>query len=287
MVRRTWLAVLATVAVCALFAAHAVAALLDARYLDSAHVPSPLIRHVQIAAPAKRSKPDGAELVARNMFCSTCSPEPGPTSLPATSFVPDAQLIATSIGRDPAATIAVPGSGVQGSFGVGDPVPGVGTITQIGFITVELVDATGRTGTLSLLPHTTGGHSDADAATSAPVAADPFEGRVRRIDDTTYEVERSLVRDLVGGNVKAGGVRIVPVTTAGKLDGLRVIGVRAGSPAAALGLKSRDVLQAINGDRIESANTLLGFYAQLDSLSNVELAGTRNGKPLTLHLRLH
>ncbi len=285
MVRRTWLAVLATVAVCALFAAHAVAALLDARYLDSAHVPSSPLRHVQAAAPAERSTPDGSQLVTRNMFCSTCSPVPGPTSLPATSFVPEAQLIATSIGRDPAATIVVPGSGVQGSFGVGDALPGVGTITQIGFITVELVDAAGRTGTLSLLP-STGGRSEADAATSAPAAADPFEGRVRRIDDTTYEVERSLVRDLVGGNVKAGGVRIVPVTTGGKLDGLRLTGVRPGSPAAALGLKSRDVLQAINGDRIESANTLLGFYAQLDSLNNVELAGTRDGKPLTLHLRL-
>jgi hypothetical protein len=287
MVRRTWLAVPATVAVCALFAAHAVAALLDARYLDSAHGPSPL-RHVQIAAPAERSTPDGNQLVARNMFCSTCSPEPGPMNHPATSFVPEAQLIATSISRDPAATIVVPGSGVQGSFGVGDALPGVGTITSIGFITVELVDAVGRTGTLSLLPTSPSGRGAADAETSAaPAAAEALDGRIRRIDDTTYDVERSLVRDLVGGNVKAGGVRIVPVTTDGKLDGLRLIGVRPGSPAAALGLKSRDVLQAINGDRIESANTLLGFYAQLDALSTVELAGTRDGKPLTLVLRLH
>jgi hypothetical protein len=284
MVRRTWLAVLVTVIVCASFAAHAVAALVDA-HLDTAHVPAPLVRHVESAPPA-RMKLDGAELVARNMFCSTCSPEPGPTSLSPDVFVPDAYLIATSIGRDPYATILVPATSVQGSFGVGDTVPGVGTITHVGFINVEVTDAIGRTGTLSLLPRTAGGRSERDAATSAPAAADPFAGRVRRIDDTTYEVERSLVRDLVGGGVKTGGARVVPQATDGKLEGLRLVGVRPGSPAAALGLQSRDLLQAINGTKIESANTLLGFYAELESLSTVELAGTRNGQPLTLLLRL-
>jgi hypothetical protein len=46
------------------------------------------------------------------------------------------------------------------------------------------------------------------------------------------------------------------------------------------------VLQAVNNQKIESANTLLGLYAQLEQLSTVELAGTRGGKPLTLTLRL-
>ena len=45
-------------------------------------------------------------------------------------------------------------------------------------------------------------------------------------------------------------------------------------------------LASVNNEKIESANTLLTFYAQLDSLNNVELAGTRAGKPLTLTLRL-
>ena len=42
----------------------------------------------------------------------------------------------------------------------------------------------------------------------------------------------------------------------------------------------------MNNTKIESANTLLGLYAELDKLQTVELAGTRKGKPLTLTLRL-
>ena len=46
------------------------------------------------------------------------------------------------------------------------------------------------------------------------------------------------------------------------------------------------MLQAVNNQKIESANTLLGLYSQLEQLNTVELAGTRAGKPLTLTLRL-
>src|SRR5690606_25847965 len=102
----------------------------------------------------------------------------------------------------------------------------------------------------------------------------------------TFEVDRSLVRDLVGGSVGAAGARIAPITKNGKLEGLRLFGVRPSSIAGALGLKNGDVLEAVNNQKIESANTLLGLYSQLDQLGTVELAGTRGGKPLTLTLRL-
>jgi hypothetical protein len=283
LVRRTWLVALVTLIVCASFAAHAVASLAEARYLDTnAHGPAPL-RSVQVAPPA--ITPDGTQLVARNMFCSTCEVSPGPTNGFSPVFSPDATLIATSIGADPSATLRANATAAQGSYGLGDVIPGVGTVTRIGFVSIDVTNETGDTGTLSLL--SPGGRSDAGAATPAPAAADPFDGRIKKVGDTTYEVERGLVRDLVSGSVKTGGARIAPVTKDGKLDGLRLIGVRPGSPAAALGLANRDVLQSINGTKIESANNLLDLYAQLDKLSTVELGGTRNSKPLTLVLRLH
>jgi hypothetical protein len=285
LVRRTWLVALAALIGCGLFAAHAVGSLVEARYLDTdAHGPVPPTRPVQVAvaAPAR----DGSELVARNMFCSTCTPEPGPTESSPAAFVPAATLIATSVGREPSATLHVPATDAQGSYGLGDAVPGIGTVTRIGFVSIDITDAHGAVGTLSLLAPQTPGGRDASAATPAPAAADPFEGRVKKINDTTYEVERSLVRDLVSGTAKTGGARIAPVTKDGKLDGLRLIGVRAGTPAAALGFKNRDVLEAINGTKIESANNLLDFYAQMEKLTSVQLEGTRDGKPLKIELRL-
>jgi hypothetical protein len=294
LVRRTWLFVLVTVLACSAFAARAVAALRDARDVEAPLPPvSPLPGPREVIAPPRQVR-DGSALVTRNMFCSSCAPAiatigPGP----ADGFSPDALLIATSVGREPVATLRVPTSEVQGSFGVGDRLPGVGTITRIGFVSVDLVDALGRRGTISLLPAaiatatTAGGRSDAGAATPAPAAApDPWHGRIDKLDDNTFAVERGLVRELVSGTMQTGGARIIPLAKDGKLDGLRLAGVRGGSLASAVGLTNGDVLQAINNTRIESANTLLDLYAQLDRLQSVELAGTRAGKPMTLTLRL-
>lgn len=280
--RRTWLVSLATVIACAAFAARTVSSLTDASYLDS--VPpkqAPLPQVVQVAPPV--NKPDGAELVARNMFCSTCETpgEPGPTD----SFKPNAVLIATSIGSDPRATLRVLDRDVQGSWGIGDVVPGVGRIEQIGFTSIEVADGS-RRGTLSLLDGIPGGRSEASAATPAAAAAAPFSDRLRKIDDHTFEVDRSLVRDLVGGSVRTGGARISPISKNGKLEGLRLSGVRPTTIAGSLGLQNGDILEAVNNERIESANTLIGLYARLEQLNTVELAGTRRGKPLTLTLRL-
>jgi hypothetical protein len=284
--RRTWLVALAAVIACSAFAAHTVASLVDASYLDVVPRQPPLPQVVQAPAPA--GTPDGASFVARNMFCSTCAALPGPG--PTDSYRPDAILIATSVGAEPRATLRVPATEAQGSWGVGDVVPGVGRIERIGFVSIDVIDVADpkRRGTLSLfdargLP---GGRSDAGAATPAPAAADPYADRIKKIDDHTYEVERALVRDLVGGSVNTAGARIAPVTKNGKLEGLRLFGVKPGSLAATLGLRNGDVLQAVNNEKIESANTLLGLYSQLDQLSNVELAGTRGGKPLTLSFRL-
>jgi general secretion pathway protein C len=283
--RRTWLVTLASVIACSAFAAHGVASLVEAAYLDGLPPRQAPLHPVQ--APTPTRTPDGSALVARNMFCSTCTPtggEPGPTD----SFKPDAILIATSVGADPRATLRVPATEVQGSWGVGDVVPGVGRIEHVGFTSIDVVEVagSGRHGTLSLFDALPGGRGDAGAATPAPAAADPFADRVRKIDATTFEVDRQLVRDLVGGSPRAAGARISPISKNGKLTGLRLFGLRKGSLAESMGLQNGDVLEAVNNQKIESANTLLGIYAQLDKLNVVELAGTRHGKPLTLTLRL-
>jgi hypothetical protein len=286
--RRTWLVALAAVIVCSVFAAHGIASLVEAQYLEPAPSSRPVSLHtVQVPAPINVITPDGSTFVTRNMFCSTCA-APGGGSGPTDSYQPPAILIATSVGADSRATLRVPATEAQGSWGLGDVVPGVGKIERIGFVSVDVIDIAdpNRRGTLSLFDQLSGGRSDASAATLAPAAADPFADRVKKIDDTNYEVDRSLVRELVGGGGGASNGRVIPITKDGKLDGLRLAGVRTGSVASAVGLRNGDVLQAVNNTKIESANTLLTLYSQLDQLNNVELSGTRGGKPLTLTLRL-
>jgi hypothetical protein len=292
LVRRTWPLTVVTITVCAAFAAHGASSLLDASVPEpsppQASTPQPVPAPV-IAARAK----DGNAFAERNMFCSSCSPvvaaKPGSTD----SFVPDAVLIATSLGEEPRATLVVRANQAQGSWGIGDRVPGLGTIQRISYISTEIVDDSGRHGILSLLEESpAGGRGVAGAATPSPTAAaeppDPYADRLRKIDDTTFEVDRSLVRELVGGSMTKAGARIQPqMDKNGALDGLKVLGVKTGGLANRLGLQNTDLLQGVNGQKIESANTLLAMYAQLDTLNTVEINGMRRGKPLNITLRLH
>lgn len=287
--RRGWLVATVAVLACAAFAAAAVTSIVEATYLGPSAT-SPSVAPV-VAAQARPSPPrhrsDGGALVARNMFCSTCAPTAtgaDPTDGP--SFAPPAVLIATSIGRQPRATLRATTTDAQGSYGVGDVVPGVGTVERIGYASVAIYDTRSRRrGTLWLDQNRATGRGELGAATPA-ATAEPWDGRIRKLDDHTFEVDRALVRELVSAGARPNGVRVAPVTDHGALVGLKLNGVQPTSIAGALGLRSGDTLQAINNTRIESLQTLIDLYAKLDQLNNVQLDGTRGDQPLTIELRM-
>jgi S1-C subfamily serine protease len=200
-------------------------------------------------------------------------------------------LIATSVGADPSATVRVIPSDVQGAWGLGDTIPGLGRIDHVGPKTITFVDAAGRRARLDLLDPAAvdpgAGAATPGAGSAAAIAsADPFAGRIRKLDDHTYEVDRALVRELVSGAAKPGAVRIVPVLDHGQVDGVRFGGVKPDSLPAAIGLHSGDVLATIDGAPIRNAQQLLDLYASLDQKSAVQLGGSRAGAPLAIELRL-
>jgi PDZ domain-containing protein len=278
LVRRTWIIAFVTVVVCATFAAHAARALTAPEELVPARTPPP---------PKPRTAPvirnlDGSPVVERNMFCSMCLPDPEPCPTCENTLSKLAELIETSMASDPRATLRVLASEVQGSWGLGDSVPGLGQIVRIGPTSIDIVDLHGRIGRLSLREVVA---TAPPPPTTAP-QTDPWAGRIKKLDDKTYEVDRQLVRDLVGGVVKPGTLRVLPIVENGEVKGLRFYGVGAGSIPAALGLKTGDTITQIDGEPIKNINQLLDLLAKLDQINNVEIAGTRAGKPLWLGLRL-
>jgi hypothetical protein len=286
LVRRTWLVTLVTIVVCAGFAARAVASLVEADYLSPEGTAPPLVQPGRPHAQP-RHLPDGSTFAERNIFCSDCvRVGPGPTD-PSFSGSP-ALLIATSIGQLPRATVRVLATEVQGSFGLGDAIPGVGKIERIGWRSIDVVDGAGRRATLSLLDASPAGAGAKGAATpqaSDQAPASPFAGRIKKIDDHTYEVDRALVRELVSGQ-SAGGMRAMPLMDKGEITGLRITMARPGSAAAEIGIKPGDAFTSINNEPIKTAQQMLDLLAKLDSLNYVEIQGTRAGKPLALNLRL-
>jgi hypothetical protein len=284
-VRRTWLFALLSVAVCAVFAASAVAALVEASYLapsaEGAKLPAPSAALPKVTVAPR----NGDAMVVRDMFCSSCTPSVE-VAAAGDSFTPAAILIATSVGEDPRATVRVPASEAQGSYGLDDKIPGVGKVTRIGWRSIDVLDDSGRHGKLDLLDQVAA--SGAGAATpAAAAAADPFEGRIKKIDDHTFEVDRDLVKELVSGAVKPGAMRVQPLPDGnGGMKGLKLFGIKGTSLAGTVGLQNGDTLVAINNNKIQNAQSLLDVYTHIDTMNVVELDGTRAEKPLALTLRL-
>lgn len=278
--RRPWIVTAVTVVSCAAFAAHAAAALVDDQLGTS--LPAPIPAAPRPAAPAI-ARSDGAQLTARNMFCSSCGP--ALAGVAADFTLQPAVLIETSTGAEPRATLRIVASEVQGSWGLGDLVPGLGQLDRIAPTWIELVDPRGRRGRLSLLEPAAGPSSGTAMPESSP-AATPWADKVKKIDEQTYEVDRALVRDLVSGMTKPGAARFVPIFEKGEIKGVRLIGVTPTTIPYAIGLQSRDTLTAIDGEPVKSPQQVIDLYAKLDSINLVELSGTRDGKPLVRSLRL-
>lgn len=278
LVRRPWLVTAVAVALCAGFAARAACALVAASIPDPVPVPPRPPAPAQPAAVAHR---DTGQLVERNMFCSSC--RPGAPAEPPDLALTQATLIATGLGRETSATLVVTATAVQGAWQVGDAIPGLGQLARIAPTWVEIVDAAGRHGRLSLRAAA----ADREPGTAMPARRSAaWSERVREIDEQTYEVDRSLVRELVTGTTRGGAMRPVPVFEHRELVGIRLLGVGADSIPDALKLRTGDLLTAINGSPIKSLQQLLDLYAGLDQLSSVEVSVVRAGQPLVRILRL-
>jgi S1-C subfamily serine protease len=150
---------------------------------------------------------------------------------------------------------------------------------------IEVVDGTGHRGRLSLLD-AAGTDLAPPAPAPGPAVGQRWAGRLTKLSEEDYEVERALVRELVSTAGQPGAVPMIPIFDNGEIKGVRLGRVRADSIQDALGLRSGDILNAINGTPLKTLDQLLDLYARLDQLGAVELSGTRSGKPLVRTLRL-
>ncbi|HWO21723.1 MAG TPA: hypothetical protein VNO30_23295 [Kofleriaceae bacterium] len=310
--RRTWLVAAITVVVCAAFAARAVAALSDAALSpdgaarggaarggaspgalgpagaapSAAPAPAP-------AAPARPAAPHlqpavGDSFVQRNIFCSACAPpKAGPGGGAAEYQGQPAVLIATSLGTEPRATVRVVPTEIQGSWGLGEDIPGVGRIDEIHATAIQVADADGHTKLISLIEAAAGGGGDTRGPRPPDSGAPkPFEGRYEKLSETEYAVDRSLVRELVTSGGRPGMGAATPIVVNGEVQGLRLVGLGAQSPGRALGLRSGDQVTAIDGAPLRNVQQLLDLFARLDQTAEVQLGITRAGKPFALTLKL-
>jgi general secretion pathway protein C len=294
--RYFWILGVFAVVLCAVFAAKATGAIIEANFLgDPKQGPKLPVapRPDTTAVKPVRSK-DGTQLAARNVFCSECSPAAAPVNTDPQAITITTlplQLLATNVGASTEssyATIINTETQKQGAFTVGERMPGAsGNIRSIHYKFVDF-ENNNRTERLVLqgavVPTTpvpepvastqTGDGDDLQAA---------VDSGIKKIDETTYEIEKKLVDQvLLNPMAVAKGARVVPAMKNGKPEGFKLYAIRPTSAFAKLGLTNGDTLTSINGFALDSADRALEVYTKLREATSLELEVTRRGKPVTL-----
>lgn len=306
--RHFWIVIALAIVAAAVFAAKATNAVVEGKFLSDptrgpkVKPPAP----APSASTAVRSKA-GAPMVERNMFCSTCLPPVPVATNPSGPVDPNyvgltslpLMLIATHVAddrdhADPAnfATILNTGTQKQGAYWVGTEIPGAGKVLAVSYKYVDFQNTgNGRHERISITgeapppppPPTETKVADAPPAEGDDLTA-AIDSGIKKIDDTTFEIDRSLV-DKVLANPAAvmKGARVMPSSKNGEPNGFKLYAVRPNSVYAKLGFSNGDTLNAINGMQLNSMDRAMEVYAKVRDANSLQVEVTRRGKPVTLN----
>jgi general secretion pathway protein C len=299
--RYFWVLGAVVVMACATFAAVAASFAFEATVLsDPDHGPK-IVPATGGPAPvitkAGRNK-DGGQLASRDMFCSECLPKidvaakPGDNNIVNTSL--PLQLLATNVTTDPKdsfATIINMENQIQGSFSVGDKVPGAtGAIKEIHYKYIDF-ENNNRTERLVLQGAPPPEMPKQVAEATPAVGSGSGDGDlelIKKIDDNNYEIDKSLVAKVLENPMSvAKGARVVPAIKNGKPDGFKLYAIKPGSLIDRLGFKNGDTLRAINGFALTSADKALEAYAKVRDATEIQVTVGRAGQNVTLTYRIH
>lgn len=312
--RYFWVVAALAVALSAFFAARIVNHLLEKEVLADAKrgpkvkppAPSP-------SAPVASKSKDGKPLIDRNMFCSTCLPPvpvtPTDTGPVDPNVVPMTQLplllVATHVtdaryAHESFATILNTATQQQGAYWVkieGKPsrhlttIPGAGDVVAVHYKYVDFMNtASGRkerisiTGEAPIPPPVVAAVEEPKPAGDGDDLTASIDAGIKKIDDTTYEIDRSLVDKVLANPMAvAKGARVMPSSKNGEPNGFKLYAVRPSSVYAKLGFANGDTLHAINGMELNSMDKAMEVYSKVRDASSLQVNVTRRGKPVTLN----
>ncbi|TNF29413.1 MAG: PDZ domain-containing protein, partial [Deltaproteobacteria bacterium] len=120
---------------------------------------------------------------------------------------------------------------------------------------------------------------------SPPAPAAPEESFARWVHATgpgAVAIDRTGLAEHLRDPARLHGGRVVPAYRDGAYHGIKLVGVRSGSLFRALGLRSGDVVTAVNGQPIDSPARGLELYDALQSASDITVRIERHGRDETL-----
>jgi general secretion pathway protein C len=128
----------------------------------------------------------------------------------------------------------------------------------------------------------------APESTDEPGTGEPAAGEgIQVVSETERVVDRALVDKMLADPSQfIRTVRVRPQRENGKVVGFKLRRFQKDSPLALLGAQRGDVIQSVNGSELTSVDQALSVYQNLRSASDLNFSILRNGQPMELTIRI-
>lgn len=126
-----------------------------------------------------------------------------------------------------------------------------------------------------------------EAAKVAATGGKPDKGDdtgITKLSDTKYQVDQSVIDDAMGNfEMLATQIKAYPHKGSdGQIDGFRLASIRPSSLFAKLGIKNGDIVHAVNGTQLTSAEGALSAYQSLKNERGFNFDITRKNQRQTM-----
>lgn len=262
-------------------------------------------------APAAQECPGGCPegQACQAGQCVVVDDAPVASDLPTLSSL-NMQLMGTMVASRPEFSLAMIRDDASGNtmiMSVGDVIQGQATITEIRRDRILL--ERGNQAEYMLLHQThAGAPSPTPASTRAPARSAPrqlapnaiktprvnnasaagSQEAVKKVSDTEFVVQRgALNKQIDDPKALAEQGRIAPNFKDGKRDGLKLVGLSPNSVYSQLGIQSGDVLQSLNGKKIDTTSQAMDLFEQFKNSDQVVVEIERRGQKKRMQYKIH
>jgi len=309
---------LTTLALCAFFCAQGATALLAAKVLSAEPDATPTPSRRAIATTRTQRKRDPGIILKRNIFDSAQgdlsdvpieSPDLPLEDLPAedvetpckgtmrligTVVLPGdlERSLAAIVGSDNKAGLHRGGAEVEGSriraiHSDGVVLQNTGVLCRLAMFEVEgpakkpkLQPAIKQRKALAKKRGPT-------ADRNAGLSEDEMAEGIRKVNDTNYNVSRSMLNKVLDNAGKIIGIAaIAPKMEGGQSIGMEIRGIRPGTLLTNLGIQNGDILESVNGQPLSNPDTALGAYTTLRTADKFNLSIRRGGRSMMINYSL-
>jgi general secretion pathway protein C len=216
-------------------------------------------------------------------------------------------LLGTShlTGGDRAFAIFEDQAGSQQLYRLGEAIPGIGKLVQVGKNRV-IIDRNGRRVAVEIPKDNLGQPADEDEGARPgprrrglrpPFIRNPMirpgrpaakAGGIRKVSPNQYAIDRSTVdKNVQNMSQLFTQIRAVPNLHNGTSDGFRLSEIVPGSIFQQMGLQDGDVLTEVSGQPIGNPARAMQMLSTLQSRSNITLNVLRNGAPVQISYTIH